>query len=64
MRDVLKRLYVKLQVFREENGQDLIEYALLAAIITMACVAMMGFVAAQINTGFNHIGTKLSFYTS
>jgi Flp pilus assembly pilin Flp len=64
MRDALQRLYVKLQVFREDNGQDLIEYALLAAIITMACVAMMGFVATQINTGFNHIGTKLSYYTS
>ena len=64
MRDVLNRLYVRLQVLREDCGQDLIEYALLAAIIALACCAGMGTVAAYINSGFNSIGTKVNKYTS
>jgi pilus assembly protein Flp/PilA len=45
---------------REESGQDLIEYALLAALIALAAVVGMNNVASNINNAFNKIGSRLS----
>ena len=45
---------------REDAGQDLIEYALIAALIALGAVVGMGFVASAINNAFNSIGSKLS----
>ena len=45
---------------REESGQDLIEYALLAALIALAATAGMSVVASDINNAFSKIGSKLS----
>ncbi len=45
---------------REESGQDLIEYALVAALIAFAAIAGMSFVASQINVAFSKIGNKLT----
>ena len=64
MKDSLLKLYVKMQMFREENGQDLIEYALVVALIAFAATAGMNTVATKINAAFNNIGTKLTTYTS
>ena len=48
-----------LGLHEEESGQDLIEYALVAALIALAAVAGMNFVAIQINEGFSLVGNKL-----
>ncbi len=48
----------------EEAGQDLIEYALVAALIALAATAGMGTVATAINNAFSSIGSKLGHYTS
>src|SRR5688500_10245214 len=40
---------------REEGGQDLIEYSLLAALISVACIAVMTLVANEIIAVFNLI---------
>ena len=45
---------------REESGQDLIEYALLAALIALAATAGMGVVASDINNAFTIIGSRVS----
>ena len=45
-------------------GQDLIEYALVVALIAFAAAAGMTGVAAKINTAFTNIGTKMETYTS
>jgi pilus assembly protein Flp/PilA len=45
---------------REESGQDLIEYALLAALIALAATVGMSAVASDINNAFTKIGSKLS----
>jgi pilus assembly protein Flp/PilA len=45
-------------------GQDLIEYALVIALIAFAAAAGMGGVAEKINTAFTNIGTKMETYTS
>jgi len=48
------------QLHQDESGQDLIEYALVAALIAFAAVAGMNFVAGTINNAFSKIGNKLS----
>lgn len=56
-------LYVKLQsalqALKDESGQDLIEYALLAALISVACISAMTPLATAIKTEFNTIVTAL-----
>ena len=42
------------------NGQDLIEYALVAALIAFAAVAGMNGLSGKINTAFSTIGSKLT----
>ncbi len=48
------------KLHRDECGQDLIEYALVAALIAFAAVAGMSYVATSINNAFSTIGNKLS----
>ncbi len=45
---------------RDESGQDLIEYALIAALIALGAVVGMNTVANEINSAFNVISKKLS----
>jgi pilus assembly protein Flp/PilA len=40
---------------REEEGQDLIEYSLLAALISVACIGIMTLVAGEIQAVFQLI---------
>ncbi len=47
-----------------KQGQDLIEYALVVALIAFAAAAGMTTVATDINAAFTSIGTKLTTYTS
>ncbi len=49
---------------REDSGQDLIEYALIAALIALAATVGMGSVATAINVAFSSIGAKLTSYAS
>jgi pilus assembly protein Flp/PilA len=43
-----------------EEGQDLVEYALLIALIAFACTAGMGTLANHINAVFNSVAATLS----
>ena len=54
----LSRILVALH--HDESGQDLIEYALVAALIAFAAIAGMNYVASEINNAFSKIGNKLS----
>jgi pilus assembly protein Flp/PilA len=62
MKDKLLKLSVMLQLLKDESGQDLIEYALVVALIAFAATAGMSSLADAINTAFNHMGTKLAVY--
>ena len=57
---ILKAREVLLALHRKDSGQDLIEYALIAALIALGAIVGMGFVASAINNAFNSIGSKLS----
>jgi pilus assembly protein Flp/PilA len=43
-----------------EEGQDLVEYALVVALIAFAATAGMSSLAIAINTAFTSIGTTLT----
>jgi pilus assembly protein Flp/PilA len=45
---------------KEENGQDLIEYALVVALIAFAATVGMKSLATGINTAFGQISTDLT----
>jgi pilus assembly protein Flp/PilA len=48
----------------DESGQDLIEYALVVALIALAATAGMSAVATNIGNAFTSVGTKINTYTS
>jgi pilus assembly protein Flp/PilA len=61
MNDMLLKLYVKFQDLKSrEEGQDLVEYALVVALIAFGATAGMGALASGINKAFNTISTTLS----
>ena len=45
---------------QDESGQDLIEYALVAALIAFAAVTAMNGLATSINSAFSIVGSKLT----
>ena len=49
-----------MRFLKDESGQDLVEYALLCALIALACVAGVQIVAAEVNSAFSKIGSRLA----
>jgi pilus assembly protein Flp/PilA len=54
----MKQLLKKLAT--EDSGQDLIEYALVAALVGLVAVASITALKNSISNTFNSIGTQLS----
>jgi Flp pilus assembly pilin Flp len=54
MKALVKRL------ISESDGQDLIEYALLASVIALGVTAAMMFLRDQLNTEFSNIGNSIT----
>jgi len=52
-------LYVRSLVEREE-GQDLVEYALVVALIAFGAIAGMQFLAGGLNSAFSQISVTLT----
>jgi len=64
MKEKLMKLYIALQIFRQENGQDLVEYALVVALIALAATAGMNTLASDINNAFSTVGSTIASYTT
>ncbi len=65
MNDMLLKLYVKFQDLKDgDEGQDLVEYALVVAMIAFGATAGMGQLAKGINHAFSDVSTKLGVYIS
>jgi pilus assembly protein Flp/PilA len=64
MKQLLTKICEKAQFLREDQGQDLIEYALVVALIALAATAGMNTLANNINVAFSNLGNKLTKYTS
>jgi pilus assembly protein Flp/PilA len=61
MHDLIFKVSAKIQsVMMSEEGQDLIEYALIVALIAFAATAGMSSLASKINSAFTTIGTTLT----
>ncbi len=45
---------------RDESGQDLVEYALIAALLALAAVTTMSSLGVAINSAFSKIGSTLN----
>ena len=64
MKNKIMMLCVRVQnLLNREEGQDLIEYALVVALVALAATAGMGTLATDINKAFTSIGTTLTGYT-
>jgi pilus assembly protein Flp/PilA len=48
------------KLLRDESGQDLIEYALVAGLIGLAAVTAMSGLSTKIRAAFNSIGNDLT----
>ncbi len=60
MHDMLLELYVKFHELKNsEEGQDLVEYALVVALIAFGATAGMTSLAGGINTAFGNVSTQL-----
>jgi pilus assembly protein Flp/PilA len=61
MSNSILKLYVKLQGLKNgEEGQDLVEYALLVALIALVCITGVNNVATAVNTVFTNISNSLA----
>jgi len=54
MKNLMSRLW------KEEEGQDLTEYALLLVLLSLAAIATLGTLASAINSVFNKAASNLS----
>jgi pilus assembly protein Flp/PilA len=58
---MLLKLYVKFQdLMSREEGQDLVEYALVVALIAFGAITGMGYLASGLNNAFKTISTTLA----
>jgi pilus assembly protein Flp/PilA len=65
MNNTLLKLYVKFQdLASSEEGQDLVEYALVVALIAFGATAGMKALATGLNSAFSGISTTLGSYVS
>jgi len=60
MKKLIAKLHIAIMNLKSEEGQDLVEYALLIALIAFACTSGMGHLATSINSMFNSIAGKLT----
>jgi pilus assembly protein Flp/PilA len=64
MNNTMLKLYIKMQnlksLLSQEEGQDLVEYALVIALIALAATAGMKVLAGDISNAFTNVGLTLN----
>lgn len=64
MNNTMLKLYIKMQnlksLLSQEEGQDLVEYALVIALIALAATAGMKTLATDISNAFTNVGNTLN----
>jgi pilus assembly protein Flp/PilA len=56
----MKDQLLKLRVWQDTSGQDLVEYALAAGLVAVAAVACMPGLSGTVNNVFNKIGAIIN----
>jgi len=68
MRNTFLKLYVKSQTLlttlKDENGQDLVEYAAVIMLVVLALGGGMSTLASGINSVMGGLGAKISTFLS
>jgi pilus assembly protein Flp/PilA len=65
MKNMLLTFRVKLQdLVNREEGQDLVEYALIVALVAFGATAGMQSLANAVNTAFSALSTTLGTYVT
>jgi len=60
MNNLMLKLKIAIDNLKNEEGQDLVEYALVVALIAFAATAGMNTLASDINAVFKQLGTTLT----
>jgi pilus assembly protein Flp/PilA len=61
MNNMMLKMYVKFQeLVNREEGQDLVEYALLISLVALAAIAGIKNVTTALTTVFGNISTSLA----
>jgi pilus assembly protein Flp/PilA len=57
----MMRLVIRIQeLFRDERGQDLIEYAMMAGFVALGAAAVMPGISTSISTVFSKVGSVMT----
>ena len=56
----MKNLILKLKIWKDQSGQDLIEYALMAGFVAVAAGAIMPGVATSLSQIFSKVASVMS----
>ena len=64
VRELRGRLWAVERFLMSEDGQNMVEYALVLGLIAMGAVAATKGLATSIGAGLTSIGAKLAAYTS
>jgi len=63
--NMLLMIHLRLQdLLSREEGQDMVEYALIVCLISLGCTATSHFLAQGLSTAYSNISSTLSTYTS
>jgi pilus assembly protein Flp/PilA len=64
MQDLVLKLYAKAQIvlesLKEENGQDLVEYALVIAVVCLGLISGMNTLANGVNAAMTTLSSNLN----
>jgi pilus assembly protein Flp/PilA len=61
MKNTMLKLYIKMQnLLNNEDGQDLIEYALLASLLAVGAIATLGPLATAVGGAFTAATTAIT----
>jgi pilus assembly protein Flp/PilA len=64
MKNPIAKIRLVFKAIMKEQGQDLVEYALVVALIAVGATAGMHALANNINTVFTNIGTSVTSLTA
>jgi pilus assembly protein Flp/PilA len=59
MRDFITNLVARLQVERED-GQAMVEYGLILALVSVVAIVMLTLVGTDVNTIYNNVAVRLA----
>jgi len=61
MNNTIARAYLRIHdLMRDEQGQDMVEYALLVSLIALLCIAGISHIAVSVNGTFSSISSSLA----